>query len=182
MNNVKSVYENSKSKSLKKGIPVKYKGQIIKLDPVKVAVASFGLTATLVITGVASAKLYNIIKTDIKEGNIVSDYESSVMKDWNESNEFYRVNNNRNYAIDYFDIAKDILTNGDIKLYSFLSRYTKDSNETHELLTQMAFIEDAEYQTLEEYVTYKGFNSIDEWCSYCRSQILENNNTQGRGM
>ena len=177
------IYNNAKNKSLKKGIPIKYKGQIIKLDPLKVAIASFGLTASLVVAGIATSKLVQHIKKEVKEVSDIMEYRSDVMKNWDDNGDIYRVNENKHYAIDYVDIASDILSDTntrDAKLFVFLGRSGENSNEFKELLTTLAYIEGENYQTLEEYVKVKGFNSIKEWNEFCKETILKESN--GRTM
>lgn len=183
MKNIEETISNAKNKSIKKGIPIKYKGQIIRLDPAKTSVAAFGLTASLVIAGVASSKLINAVKTEIKNNDTIVAYEDDVYQTWNDNNDIYRVNNNRSYAIDYIDIANDILKNEEEreqKLFSFV--VLRKKNESDELISTLAFIEDKNYSTLEEYVIDRGFNSVDEWSKYCKEQILDNSENNKRGM
>lgn len=183
MKDINEIVENAKKKSTKKGIPIKYKGQIVRLDPSKVAVASFGLTATLIIAGIASSKLIEHVKEEVYETKVVMDYEGDMNKTWQDNGEIYRVNNNRDYAIDYFDIANDILKSGDereSKLLSFVM--THKASENSDLFQSLAFIEDKDYKNLEEYIIDRGFNSVDEWKAYCTNQILMNNNSNGRTM
>ena len=162
MKNVNEAIENAKRKSIKKGIPIKYKGQIIKLDPTKVAIASFGLTASLVIAGIATSKLIDKVETKLEENEIVKEYNDEMNDTWKE--EVHRVNNNRSYAIDYSDIAIEILKDEDTreqKLYSYICSRS--------------------YKNLNEYVIERGFNSVDEWKNYCKDQILKSSNN-GRTM
>jgi len=178
MKDVNEIVENAKRKSTRKGIPIKYKGQIVRLDPAKVAVASFGVTASLIIAGIASSKLIE----NVKETKAVVEYQGDINKTWTDNGEIYRVNNNRDYAIDYFDIANDILKSGDerdAKLLSFIMSHK--ASENSDLFQSLAFIEDKSYKNLEEYITDRGFNSVDEWKNYCKDQILKSSNN-GRTM
>ncbi len=181
MKNVNEAIENAKRKSIKKGIPIKYKGQIIKLDPTKVAIASFGLTASLVIAGIATSKLIDKVETKLEENEIVKEYNDEMNDTWKE--EVHRVDNNRSYAIDYSDIAIEILKDEDTreqKLYSYIcSRYKE--TEITDLLQILAFTEGKSYKNLNEYVIERGFNSVDEWKNYCKDQILKSSNN-GRTM
>ena len=179
MKDINEIVENAKRKSTRKGIPIKYKGQIVRLDPAKVAVASFGLTASLIIAGIASSKLIE----NVKETKVVVEYQGDVNKTWADNGEIYRVNNNLDYAIDYFDIANDILKSGDereAKLLSFIMSHK--ASENSDLFQSLAFIEDKDYKNLEEYVIDRGFSSVDEWKNYCKDQILTNSNNNGRTM
>mgnify|MGYP004612710841 FL=1 len=178
MKDVNEIVENAKRKSTRKGIPIKYKGQIVRLDPAKVAVASFGVTASLIIAGIASSKLIE----NVKETKAVVEYQGDINKTWADNGEIYRVNNNRDYAIDYFDIANDILKSGDerdAKLLSFIMSHK--ASENSDLFQSLAFIEDKSYKNLEEYIIDRGFNSVDEWKNYCKDQILKSSNN-GRTM
>ncbi len=178
MKDVNEIVENAKRKSTRKGIPIKYKGQIVRLDPAKVAVASFGVTASLIIAGIASSKLIE----NFKETKAVVEYQGDINKTWADNGEIYRVNNNRDYAIDYFDIANDILKSGDerdAKLLSFIMSHK--ASENSDLFQSLAFIEDKSYKNLEEYIIDRGFNSVDEWKNYCKDQILKSSNN-GRTM
>ncbi len=178
MKDVNEIVENAKRKSTRKGIPIKYKGQIVRLDPAKVAVASFGVTASLIIAGIASSKLIE----NVKETKAVVEYQGDINKTWADNGEIYRVNNNSDYAIDYFDIANDILKSGDerdAKLLSFIMSHK--ASENSDLFQSLAFIEDKSYKNLEEYITDRGFNSVDEWKNYCKDQILKSSNN-GRTM
>ena len=181
MKNVNEAIENAKRKSIKKGIPIKYKGQIIKLDPTKVAIASFGLTASLIIAGIATSKLIDKVETKLEENEIVKEYNDEMNDIWKE--EVHRVDNNRSYAIDYSDIAIEILRDENTreqKLYSYIcSRYKE--TEITDLLQILAFTEGKSYKNLNEYVIERGFNSVDEWKNYCEDQILKSSNN-GRTM
>lgn len=182
MKNVNEAIENAKRKSIKKGIPIKYKGQIIKLDPTKVAIASFGLTASLIIVGIATSKLIDKVETKLEENEIVKEYNDEMNNTWKE--EVHRVDNNRSYAIDYSDIAIEILKDENTreqKLYSYIcSRYKE--TEINDLLQTLAFTEGKSYTNLSEYIIDRGFNSVDEWKDYCKNQILTNSNSNGRTM
>lgn len=182
MKEINDLVENAKRKSIKKGIPVKYKGQIIKLDSTKAAIASFGLTASLVIAGISSAKIIDKVETKLDENQIVKEYNDEMNERWKE--EIYRVNSNQNYAIDYSDIAVEILKDENTreqKLYSYIVSRFKET-EINELLQTLAFTEGKNYSSLNEYVIDRGFNSVDEWKNYCKDQILMNNNSNGRTM
>ena len=55
------------------------------------------------------------------------------------------------------------------------------ASENSDLFQSLAFIEDKSYKNLEEYITDRGFNSVDEWKNYCKDQILKSSNN-GRTM
>lgn len=194
---MENVRNRACNKSIK-GIPIKYKGEVILLDPVKVGIATFGLTASLVIAGVTVYNAPRIVQTVGQEmaeagQNLVVygekleaeretsylkvlQYYKNINRKWEEANYFISKNDGIIYP-EYALISQDIYSDKDlmdIKISAYMREFHENSKP---LFKNLAELEGLEYENLNEYVKAKGYENVSDFMQNCDKlvkEILEN--------
>lgn len=172
-----------KRKAQKKSVTainVEYNGKNINLDPAKVKIAAFTLSASLIITGIASVKIaekaVDKISQTGKDTAYLIDYYSNYNGYLTNQGYISRTSDNKNYQIDCVGIALDLLDDGDLRdqhLYCIFKNHGNSNNTISNVVRYMGQMEKQNYNDLESYAKYRGFNSAHEWAEYCNDQILE---------
>ena len=113
--------------------------------------------------------------------NGIKDFKLGFIKTNAPKMEIEKPQETRMVNVDLIEEAQEILANiddGDIKLYEFYMIH--DESDLNKLLDTMAYIENQEYKTLEEYIHYRGFNDVQQWQEHV--MLLKDNKNKGRAM
>lgn len=195
------IIESAKLKSTK-GVVLEYKGRIIDPKKVNAAVKKFSysaLGALVVTSSIISVKHLNdkiveyrqepsieFVKNDpidYAAGKIVSNegiVDVSKMKiDEYVNSEVARTADHQNFMIDYIDIVHKINPDGsnlDEVVLSFYNKFGYSKAYVKEFLETLDFhpiCAGKNYQSIEDFVADRGFDSIDEWTSSVHQDYLQ---------